>query len=158
MKSFLIFGFVLVSGVCFGQEQPKIDMQDWFKRGMNVIYQTHDTKDLKNNCYFKNNEFYVVSEYQINLPYSTLKEDEFNAKITDLSKEMTYRTAEVLTLQKGGVIEKFEEMYYTKYINFVFSVLTNDFKNIDYKYYVKVSDLYKIAPYYNKKDFFEILK
>lgn len=156
MRKILVLGMILVCSVCFGQEQPKIDMQDWFKRSMNVIYQSHDTKEFKNNCYFKNNEFYVVSEYQIDLPYSTC--NEHKNENYNLSKEMVYRAAEMLTLQKGGLIENFEKNYNSKYINFTFSLLTNDFNNIDYSYFVKASELYKIASYYNKKDFFEILK
>jgi hypothetical protein len=152
MRKILVFGLVLVCGVCFGQEQPKIDMQDWFKRGMNTILANNNTTDKKYNCYFKNNEFYLACEYQINLPYSTCIEHK--NEIYDMSKEAAYRSVEML---KYAISEDFEKIYNTKYINVSFSLLTNDFKNIDYKYFIKASDLYKIVSYYNKKDFFEIL-
>lgn len=158
MKTKFLFIIILLSSFSFGQqtENPIFDKQDWFKRSMNVIYQNLNTNELTYKCYFKNNEFYVTCEYRTDLfysEYSTIQNE-----LNELSKDRIYRMAEELVRFNGGLIKDFEENYGTNYINFEFTNLTKDYKTIDYNYYVKVSDLYEIASYYNKKDLYKILK
>lgn len=152
-KVVLILIFILTNGICSGQEKPKIDMQDWMKRGLNVIFENNSTKDKKYNCYYKNDELYVNCESNINVPYNDLMENE--VEIRNLSKEMTYRTVDIF---KDAISENYETIFNSRYINIVFTILTSDYKNISYTYFLNVNDLQKIIPYYNKKDFFEILK
>lgn len=153
MRRILVLVVLLFSGFCFGQDQPKIDMQDWFKRGLNVILENNNTKDKKYNCYFKNNELSVDCEAFINLPYSDLMENE--VEIKDLSREMAYRTVDIF---KSAISEDYEKTFNSKYINIKYTILTSDYKNINYNYFIRVNELQKIAPYFNKKDFFEILR
>ncbi|MBP4139019.1 hypothetical protein [Flavobacterium geliluteum] len=133
-----------------------IDRQNWFKKAINVIYEGNNTKEIKITCYFKNNELYVTCEYNLDLHSSVAYENDFEGR--SVAREMIFKMASVLITNDGGLLENFEKNYRTRYINFLFSFLTKDIKNIDYKYYVEVADLYKISNYYNKKDFFEILK
>ena len=152
MKKVLLFSFLLVGSFCFGQEK-QIDMQDWFRKGLNVILENNSSKDKKYNCYFKNNELYVVYETFINIPYSDIMERE--TEIKDLSKEMAYRTTDIF---KSAISDDYEKIYKSKYINIKYTILTGDYKNISYDYFFNANELYKISPYFNKKDFLEILK
>lgn len=153
MKKFLLLGLFFVCGVCFGQDKYYLESQDFFKRGLNVILQNNNTKEKKYNCYFKNNDLFVVCETFIGVPYADIMERSVEAK--DLSTELAYRTTEIL---KSVISSDHEKIYNSNYIFVKHVILTADYKNINYDYLFKASDLYKIAPYFNKNDFLNILK
>lgn len=152
MRKVILLGFIMFCGVCFGQEE-KYDVKDFFKRGLNAILENNSTDKKQYSCYFKGNELYVNCEAVIHLSYSELMENEVD--INNLSKEMAYRTADIF---KAAISEDYVQTFNSRFINIKFSILTNDFKNIDYDYFFDVNKFIKIVPYFNKRDFLEILK
>ncbi|QRE03549.1 hypothetical protein [Flavobacterium psychrophilum] len=157
MRKIIVFGFLLLSNLFFSQEHKSLKEvnQYFFQKCIPVFLK--NTENLSFNSYFKEGELYITCEYNSDVAYNeSIEIEEFTNRS---SRDFIYnRMANFLTTNNGKLLKNYENEMGSNYINFSFIIKTSDFKSWINNYFVSVADLYKISPYYNRDDFYLILK